>query len=253
LRNAIRGTQRKILQPLLAQASKLVATAKFEIDLFGRTLGIPTERFAYIPNGSDIATQNISSQHIDSNAPLIISVGRLERYKGHQRAIAAMPALLKEFPHARLRVLGAGPYEAELNALVRKLGLTNCVEVRSVPPTQRQAMANTLAQASLVVAFSEYETHPMAVLEALALKRSVLLADTSGLSELAHDGYARAIPINSTPEHTAAAMAEQLRHPHIPKHMQLSTWDDCTRDLIQMYQSVLRAAPVNTGQVKYSL
>ena len=44
-------------------------------------------------------------------------------------------------------------------------------------------MAEELSQAALVVLLSEYETHPIAVLEAVALGRPALVAATSGLSE----------------------------------------------------------------------
>ncbi|MFN8528578.1 MAG: hypothetical protein U0670_08200 [Anaerolineae bacterium] len=40
-------------------------------------------------------------------------------------------------------------------------------------------MSRLLARASLVVLFSEYEAHPVAVMEALSLRRPVLVADTS--------------------------------------------------------------------------
>jgi len=44
---------------------------------------------------------------------LIVSGGRLERYKGHHRAIAALPELIRRVPDARLYVVGTGPYEGE--------------------------------------------------------------------------------------------------------------------------------------------
>jgi glycosyltransferase involved in cell wall biosynthesis len=70
-----------------------------------------------------------------------------------------------------------------------------------------------LAGAFLVVLLSEGESHPVAVIEALALGRPVLVADTSGLCELAEAGWARAIPLHSTSCQVAAAILEQLRQP----------------------------------------
>lgn len=239
LRNAIRGAQNQAYAPLLRRANKLIATAKFEVNHFGKALGVPPSQFAYIPNGCDIAANTITPQPLNPDAPLILSVGRLERYKGHQHAIAALPHVLKEMPNARLRIVGGGDYEGELNALIAKLNLQANAEVRAVKPTDRQGMADVLASASLVMLMSEYETHPMAMLEAIALGRSVLVSNTSGLQELADDGYAKSAPLSSTPEQLAARMLDQLRHPHTPKTIYLPTWDDCSEGLLRLYTEIV--------------
>ncbi|MGO9332876.1 MAG: glycosyltransferase [Acidimicrobiales bacterium] len=48
-----------------------------------------------------------------SGSPLVCSVARLERYKGHDRLIAAMPALLELAPDAHLAVIGRGGLEPQ--------------------------------------------------------------------------------------------------------------------------------------------
>ena len=234
-RNAIRGVQQQANRPLLRRAKKLIATARFEINAFGKTLGAPKEQFAYIPNGCDIGTPSAGLQ---TQPNFIVSVGRVEQYKGHQRVVAAMPFVLRQIPTAKLRVLGDGPYKAELQQQVQQLGLQDAVEIRGVPAAQRQDMADTLARASLVTMMSEYETQPMAALEAIALGRQLLVANTSGLSELAEDGYARAVPLNTNPEPLAETMLDMLRNPQLSKDIRLPTWDDCTESLLKLYHEV---------------
>jgi glycosyltransferase involved in cell wall biosynthesis len=114
------------------------------------------------------------------------------------------------------------------------------VDIHSIAPTQRQAMARELSAAAVVVLLSEYETHPLAVLEALALGRPALVADTSGLSELAQLGLARAIPLESTPRQVATAVAELVRHPLKPAQVSLPTWDACASNLFDLYQQTVR-------------
>ena len=241
LRNAARGLQWQMLRPLLARAAKLVATARFEIGLYGKALRLPPDRFVFSPNGGDIAA-NPQLAQTPSDPSLLISVGRLEKYKGHQRVIEAMPHILKQRPDVHLRVLGSGPYEQELKELAQRLGLADRVEIRGVPLAERNAMAETLSRAALVVLMSEYETHPMAALEAIALRRSVLVADTSGLSELAENGWARAVPLHSSAEQLASAIFNQLQHPIAPPAITLPTWDDCTNDLIKLYRGTVSAS-----------
>jgi glycosyltransferase involved in cell wall biosynthesis len=124
--------------------------------------------------------------------------------------------------------------------LAERLGVTKQVEIRSIPATERETMATELSQAALVVLLSEYETHPIAVLEALALGRPVLVADTSGLSELAERGLARAIPLHSTAEQVAAAVLDQFSQPLVPPSIDLPTWDECAAGLLALYQTISR-------------
>ncbi len=240
LRNALRGVQRRLLRPLFARAEWLVAIARFEISLYSGELNLPESKFVLIPNGADLPQPDCPVQAIRRAGTLIVSVGRLERYKGHQRMIAALPDLIEMIPDARLWIAGSGPYEPELRRLARRYDVEERVDIHSIPPTQRQAMARELSTASVVVLLSEYETHPLAVLEALSLGRPVLVTDTSGLSELAQQGLVRAIPLDSTPHQVAAAVAEQVRHPLKPAHMHLPTWDACASNLLDLYLQTAR-------------
>lgn len=216
LRNAARGIQRMLLRPFLAHAERLVAVANFEIDLFAHALRVPRDRFVLIPNGADLPPAPESVNGSSQEGPLIASVGRLERYKGHQRVIAALPKVLEQQPNARLRIVGTGPYEAELHRQAQELGVANHIEIGGIPPDDRRGMATLLASAALVTLLSDYETHPLSVIEALALRRPVLVADTSGLSELAQQGLVRAVPLDSPPAFVAEAILGQLRDPLVP-------------------------------------
>lgn len=235
LRTSIRGAQWKLLRPLLAKASKLIGVSQFEANYFQHVLHVPAQRFSVIPNGATLP--NLPSGVVKaSTQPLIISVGRLERYKGHQRLITALPKIREQRPDARLLIVGVGPYETTLRELAQTVGVAEYVEIRSVPASDRQGMAEILSQATLVALLSEYEAHPIAVMEALALQRPVLVTNTSGLREIAEQGLARAIPLESTPEEVAQAVLQQIEEPLIPPtDIELPTWDDCARQLQSIY------------------
>jgi glycosyltransferase involved in cell wall biosynthesis len=239
LRNAIRGSQLALLRPLLAHAERLVTLAHFEEKYYNEKLHLPVERFALIPNGADLPklTDKVGQKR---NGTLIASVGRLERYKGHQRIIAALPAIITQKPDVLLWIAGKGPYEPTLRSLARKLGVGDHVRFQAIPPEDREKMAQELASASLVVLLSEYETHPIAILEALALGRPALVADTSGLSELCEQGLATGIPLNSTSTQVASAVLEQLRSPMIPEMIDLPSWDDCAEGLLNLYTEIVK-------------
>jgi glycosyltransferase involved in cell wall biosynthesis len=239
-RNAIRRAQGLLLRPLLMRASRLIATARFEVDYYGKRLGLPATKFQFVSNGCDIAVRSVE---VATDPNLIISIGRLERYKGHQHVLAAFPDVLKRMPDARLRILGDGPYKTELERMRDALGLTERVTIGAVPIAERQRMAELLSSAAVVALMSEFETQPMAALEAIALGRPVVVADTSGLSELAAQGYARAVPLNAQPAQVAGALLAQIAAgPKPTAALKLPTWDDCVRDLIVLYGQIGRGS-----------
>ena len=236
-RNRMRGLQRRMMRPLLARAHKLIAVSEFEAEFFSTNLSIPASHFVTIPNGASFPEQP-DPVVIDDTRPLILSVGRLERYKGHHRLIEALPTLVERVPGARLRIIGAGDYEPELRRMAAASPLADRIEIGRIDPVDRKQMATAMASASLVCLLSEYEAHPVAVTEALGLGRRVLVADTSGLSEIARRGLARAIPIDATTEQVATAIAEQLDPPE-PAEVRLPTWDECAAGIVDVYREVL--------------
>ena len=238
LRNRSRRLQRRLLRPLLRRAARLVAVARFEVDAYGGELGVPAERFALIPNGTDLAFSDPAANGQPQGPPRIATIGRLERYKGHHRVIAAFPAVLEREPEAELVVVGTGPYEPQLREQAAELGIADRVEFTSTAPDRPAAMAELLREISLVVLLSDFETHPLVALEAAAAGRRLLVADASGLAEIAEDGFARAIPLDESPEGVAAAIVAELGEPPPTRRPRLTSWDDCAASLGDLYRSI---------------
>ncbi|HEX2392737.1 MAG TPA: glycosyltransferase [Solirubrobacterales bacterium] len=237
-RNRLRGLQMRALRPLLARAARLVAVARFEIEEYGEALGIPPERFALIPNGTDLHFAAGGVAAGEPATPVIATIGRLERYKGHHRVLAAFPRVLERRPEARLLIVGKGPYEEELRRQAERLGVAAAVEIASVPAGDPGGMARLLAGVSLVVLMSEFETHPLVALEAAAARRRLLVADQGGLGELVADGFARGISPGASAGQLAAAILEGLEKPPPARSPRLTSWDDCAEALLDLYRSV---------------
>jgi len=239
VRNAGRRVQRAALRPLLARARALIAVAAFEVEEYSRELRLPRERFSLIPNGVDLPPppQGVARRPPD-DGPLIASVGRLERYKGHHRVIAALPHLRAAEPHARVWIAGSGPYEPELRRLAQSLGVADAVEISAVPASERAEMSRRLSEAAVVVLLSDFETHPIAALEAVSLERPLLVTDGSGLRELAERGLARTIDAAAAPQALADAILRELRDPLQRAPFALPSWDDCADALLELYERV---------------
>jgi glycosyltransferase involved in cell wall biosynthesis len=247
LRHRLRRAQRRLLRPLLARAARLIAVARFEIDLYGTELHLPAESFALIPNGIDIelgeapGTEALrDSDDVDAKGPLLASIGRLERYKNHQRVIAALPHVLEQRPDARLMIVGTGPFETDLRRQAADLGLEDRVEFTSLPAEDREGMARLLRRTSIVVLLSDFETHPLVALEAAAAGRRLLVADRAGLGELARDGLARSVSPWDPPDAVGRAIVDELERPEPQRQaLNLPTWDECAAELLALYRGIV--------------
>jgi glycosyltransferase involved in cell wall biosynthesis len=235
-REKARRTQFRLLSPLLRRARALVGVSTFEAHRFEEIMGLSHGSITVIRNGGSLPAL---ARPVEPEPGLVVSVGRIERYKGHHRAIEALPYLLKTRPEARLEILGAGPYEPQLLTLAKELGVDDRVSIRFVPPVDRRAMAEAVARASVMTLLSDYEAHPVAVMEALTAGRPAVVSRTSGLTELADLGWAVGVDQHAGAEETARAIERQLDDPVVPDPAALPTWESCVADLSDIYQSVL--------------
>jgi glycosyltransferase involved in cell wall biosynthesis len=239
LRNVFRSVQACALRPLAVRAASLVAVSRFEALLFSRRLRLPDDRIRVIRNGAELT---MPRRDVRVSGHLIISIGRLERYKGHQHAVRALPYVLATLPEARLVLVGSGPYEDALRSLERELGVADRVEHVTVPSQDRQAMAELIASASLVVLFSEYEAYSVAALEAASLGRPVLVFENSGMADAVEEGIAMGISPRASATEIATAIIATLRSPRPPAKVRVPTWDECASVLSDLYEDILTGA-----------
>ena len=236
LRESLRSTQWKLLGPLLRSAAALVAVCEYERHKFARALKIPESSIRLIRNGSQPLPIDPTAP-TEEGSPLLISVGRFERYKGHHRILRAMPAILKQAPDARLVLIGKGPYEQSLRDMAAELGVADRLSIRSFGPDERGALGKIVSDADVVCLLSDYEAHPIAVMEAVGTGTKALVADTSGLSELGRAGLATAIPLEAPPEEVATAVFAVMAAPAATP-AEIPTWDDCAAELQRLYREV---------------
>lgn len=234
-REKARRTQFRLLSPLLRRAHTLVGVSYYEARRFEEILGLPEGAITVIRNGGSLPPGRAG---VTPEPGLVVSVGRLERYKGHHKAIEALPYLLKRHPEARVEILGAGPYESELRALADELGVGDKVSIRFIPPMDRSQMAECMARAGVLTLLSDYEAHPVAVMEALTAGRPAVVSRTSGLTELADLGWAVGVDQHAAPEETARAIERQLSDPVLPDATLLPTWETCVAGVVDTYDSI---------------
>ena len=242
LRNAMRTIQWRLAGPLLRNALALIAVSRFEAAALARHARLGDKRIIVIRNGGTLPSPRPGTVAVPGR---IISIGRLERYKGHHRVIEALPHVMRQIPEAHLLILGSGPYESYLCKLARHLGVSDRVSIKHVTPADRQGMATMLAESSVVAALSDYEAHPVAVMEALSVGRQVVGYDIAGIGELFAAGWVRGVPHGAPAVAVAQELVKAMSSPTLADHAQLPSWDSCADQLAHVYLSSLGIAPAS--------
>jgi glycosyltransferase involved in cell wall biosynthesis len=173
----------------------------------------------------------------------IVSCGRLERYKGHHRVIEALPDVVRSNPDAHLVIIGRGPYEAELRNIAERHGVADRVTIKQLPPADREAMAVAMAEADVIAAMSDYEAHPVAVMEALSVGRPVVGYDIAGIGELVAEGLVLGVAPGASPSAVADHLLMTMSVPAPTILAELPTWDSSAEELGQLYLSTAGRDP----------
>jgi glycosyltransferase involved in cell wall biosynthesis len=106
-----------------------------------------------------------------------------------------------------------------------------------LPPADREAMATAMAEASVIAALSDYEAHPVAVMEALSVGRPVVGYDVAGIGDLVAEKLVRGV-VPGAPAATVAELLLETMLAAAPAVLpQLPTWDSSAAELGELYRS----------------
>ena len=236
LRRIIRPAQARLLRPLMRRAERVIASTQFEAELFAERTGLPMSFFTILPSGVDLPA--VEPQDRSSTPPLILSIGRVERYKGHHRVLAALPELDRARPGTRLHVVGSGEYEPALRELAEELGVAHLLKIEPVPAERRDEMARLLGRASCVAMLSDYESQGLAIQEALAMGCPLVVSDATALGDLGRYANVRTLSAEATSAQIAAAIGELSDAPRVQPPA-LFTWEECAAALGAIYLECL--------------
>src|SRR4051812_31530505 len=119
LRSRARGLQLRALRPLLAGAARRIAVSRYEAQRLRSMTGL-TGDIDVVPKGAELAAPDLRRARVPG---LIVSPGRLERYRAPPRVMGAPPHRRARVRGARLRIVGNGPYEPQLHRRAAQLGV----------------------------------------------------------------------------------------------------------------------------------
>jgi len=161
--------------------------------------GIAATRISVIPNAVDLARfsihqggRSILAHTMGLSGRLVLGfVGSFYSYEGLKVLIAAMPRMLAAVPSLHLLLIGGGPDEESLRALVAELGLQHKVSFTGRVAHQKIAdyyqLIDILIYPRLATRLTELVT-PLKPLEAMAQGCLVVASDVGGHREMIEHG-----------------------------------------------------------------
>jgi glycosyltransferase involved in cell wall biosynthesis len=146
---------------------------------------------------------------IGPDAPVVLTVGRLNPEKGHRYLLESVQLACRHIPGLRVLVVGEGPLRAKLEANTRSLHLDVVVSFLD----WRDDVASLMATSDLFVLPSTRESFGLVILEALALGVPVIATRVGGVPEIIQTGETGILVEPRNPEALADAMIWALTNP----------------------------------------
>jgi len=204
------GAFRFVERALARRASRIVAItqalARFQVE----RVGLPAEKVEVIHYGLDDLPQAWGTNPADGvprDARVPLAVCRLERQKGLDVALRALPDIVARHPDVHLVVLGEGPQRAELEQLARSL------DIPVYMPGRVPDVAAWLRRADLLIHPARWEGFGLALLEAMLASLPVVATNVSSIPEIVEDGKTGLLVPPDDAEALAVAVTRVLDEP----------------------------------------
>ena len=176
---------RKMIQWAAGRANASIGVSAALTDVL-RAWGVPQNRLHVMRNGVDLERFVPQADAVRKlgieGAPVLISVGNLVELKGHHLAIAAMPAVLKRYPNARLLIVGEGGERTRLEMQATALSIADHVTLVGTIPNEQMASWYSVADALILA--SSREGWANVLLEAMACGTPVVATRICGTPEV---------------------------------------------------------------------
>ncbi len=193
---------------------RIICVARADYDL-GLAAGLVDPRKSVvIRNGIEIepyarAAAERRKRGTAEAAPVVGTIGRLHRQKGHRHLLEASAMLRKEGREFRVNVVGEGDLRPQLEAQLHEEGLEGIVRLQG----SRSDVPACLAGFDVFVLPSLWEGLPLALLEAMASGLPVVASSVDGVPEIVTDGVNGLLVPPGDPAALAGALKRLLDDP----------------------------------------
>jgi glycosyltransferase involved in cell wall biosynthesis len=214
---------------IFEKADVVVCVSNYEMNLIRENFDEFSEKMVLVPNGLNLEEFRKLERRKKENR-IVLTVCRLESYKGVQYLIQILPKLSEDIV---LRVVGKGPYKPKLVELVKKNKLTERVEF--FEDLSRNEILQMYVDADLFVLLSEHESYGLSVSEALAAGTPCIVANTSALTEWVQEKSCRGIEYPVDLIALKDSVEEAIEAGRIKVKLNVLDWDEVVQKLSNLY------------------
>ncbi|MEO0235321.1 MAG: glycosyltransferase [candidate division WOR-3 bacterium] len=239
---------REVIKFILMQSDVITSTSK--------VMAIETRKYTkkqihVVPFGVDTSIfkpTNVCSIFREDEI-VIGTIKALEKKYGIDVLIKAFHILktrLGNYP-LKLLIVGGGSQESELKNLVRVLGLERDVVFTGKVRHSEVARYHNMITIFAALSIDESESFGVAVVEAMACGRPVVVSRVGGLPEVVEDGVTGFVVPPMNPEAAASALQNLITNPELRKKMGLKAlervksfydWRSNVKMMIRIYESI---------------
>ncbi|HYU77778.1 MAG TPA: glycosyltransferase [Vicinamibacterales bacterium] len=239
----------------LRGARHVVTTCAAFIDRLERQ-GIPRDRVT-VRHNSVKPADGVDSEALraaraivdtDDDTPILVTIGRLSREKGHVDLLRALARLRESSDNFHALIVGEGPERARIEAARKRLRLERHVTLAGLQHDVRPFYA----LATLVVMPSHSEGSPNVLLEAMIAGRPIVATRVGGVEEIVrHEDTALLVsPRNASAmaqalERAVADASLRSRLASRAQQVALTQYSPATyrRAIVELYQQLLVWSP----------
>jgi glycosyltransferase involved in cell wall biosynthesis len=169
------------------------------------------DKILHIPNGVTVPAEPGNETGrlrirrelgLNDDQPVLGSVGRVVAAKGYGDLLAAFGRLRQRFSNLHWLLVGDGPELPTLRRSAEQAGLAAAISFVGF----RSDIADLLSAMDVFVMSSIREGLPLALLEAMAARKSIVVTDVGGMPEVVQDGVSGLVASPADPESLAAAI-----------------------------------------------
>ena len=190
---------RLLLGQVYAGASSLVANSRNTANMLA-AVGVPPHRIVtvypgvdadrFTPHSGDFA--GVRGRYVGAGGTMLLSVGRLQRRKGHDLAIQAVAQLAAGEPRLRYLIVGDGEERGRLEELARDCGVAE--HVIFAGEVSAEALPGYFAACDIFllpnrIENGDVEGFGIVFLEAASAARAVIAGNTGGVPEAVAAGH----------------------------------------------------------------
>jgi glycosyltransferase involved in cell wall biosynthesis len=222
----------------IGRADRNIVPSRFLVDVF-RTFGIDA---SVIPNVVDL--ERFRYRERNPLRPRLVSTRNFDAHYNVACTVRAFRLVQDRWPEARLTLVGGGPQEQPLRALVDRLGLRHVTFAGRVMPDD---IADFYAAGDIFIQSPVVDNMPTSVLEAYASGLPVVSTEAGGVPAILTHGKHGLLAPPDDHERLAANVLKLLDNPAYARHLaengyafaRTCTWQAIREQWLNAYRSVL--------------